>query len=329
MRGLGRTVGGDEPIGESWELADLPADVPGGRSTIVRGPGRGGTLRDLMDADRRAVLGDARPAADGGFPLLIKLLDAGRDLSVQVHPTPSYAAKHPGARLKTESWFVMDADPGARLLLGFRPEFQPSPNPGDLRAAARDGRIVDMLQAVAATPGSCHTLPSGLCHALGGGILALEVQTPSDTTFRLYDWDRDGRELHLDAAIACLGGADAPASAITESAGRPAVSDHDSAVSGRPAPDHAAPLARTSAYRMDLMGVGSGSTSTATITPAADHRPSVVTVVAGAGRLEDDDGEIELAPGTTVLVPAAVNSIAIRGSDDLRFVRTVPEAMED
>lgn len=347
LRTLGRGSAGPDPIGESWEVADLPSDVDGGRSTIVRGPGRGGTLRSLIERDRRAVLGVARPADDGGFPLLVKLLDAGRDLSIQVHPTPAYHAINPAARLKTESWVIMDADPGSRLLLGFRPEHHPRPAADALRAAALDGGIVDMLASVPARVGACHTLPTGLCHALGGGILALEVQTPSDTTFRLYDWGRPDRTLHLDEAVTCLCGPDAPLAAESVSPDR----DDSGRAEPAPSPNAASPggadpgdasavpgpaphldstrLARTAAYRLDLLRPSSDADGPTTMNPTVSQRPSVLTVTAGTGQFEDAEGVIELVAGTTVVLPAALTEGVIRGADDLRIVRAVPEATED
>ena len=109
-------------IGESWEIADLGPPVPDGVSRVATGPFRGATLSDLMMTHRTALLGRARDCG-GRFPLLVKYLDAAENLSLQVHPTAAYAAGHPGSHLKTESWFVLDAAPGARSQrLGARPD---------------------------------------------------------------------------------------------------------------------------------------------------------------------------------------------------------------
>ena len=146
----------------------------------------------------------------GGFPLLVKYLDAREHLSVQVHPSPDYAKSHEGAHLKTESWLILDADEGAMLYKGLKP----GTSGADLQRAIESGTVPDLLIAEPAVVGQCHTLPSGTVHALGAGVLVAEVQTPSDTTFRVYDWakeyGRDGRELHIDQALECadLGPAD-------------------------------------------------------------------------------------------------------------------------
>ncbi len=312
LAGLGRDVPADVTVGESWELADLPPDVAGGRSRIARGPGAGGTLRELIEREPEAVLGRARPAEDGGFPLLVKLLDARQDLSVQVHPTPSYAAVHAEARVKSEAWYVIAAEPGARILRGFRPD----PETGErrrsaewIRRAAADGSIADALESVPAVPGECHVLPSGLCHALGGGILVAEVQTPSDTTFRLYDWGRDGRELHLEAAIACLVGTDAP---------------HEPPAPVRaadvPGPAQTVPLAETPDFDLDAVVAGSGGAASVSI----PDLPVVLVAVSGAPRLETARGNRSLAPGRTVLLPAACRDAVARLEPGDRLLRAIP-----
>lgn len=319
LAGLGKTDGieRDEPIGESWELADLPLDIPGGRTRIVRGPGTGGTLRALIDRDPLAVLGDARPAEDGGFPLLIKLLDARTDLSVQVHPTHSYAAAHPEARIKSEAWVVMAADPDARILRGFRPGADGDRGRSDtaIRAAALDGTIVAELEAVSARVGDCHVLPTGMCHALGGGSLVIEVQTPSDTTFRLFDWGRDGRELHLDAAIECLTGADAPRDPIPTT--RVGESDPVAAVTR---PPRVLDLAQTEAFALHTVVGGSGGILDVSI----PHRPVVLIGFEGKLHLDGPGGPFTIGPGDTVLLPAAMGAALARLEPDARVVRATP-----
>lgn len=196
--------------GESWELADMAltsASGAGGgavRSVIANGELRGRTLHDAAAAWGEGLLGKA-PGATGAdtrdFPLLIKFLDASENLSVQVHPSPEYAAEHAGAFLKTECWYIIDADPGALIYKGIRPEVSRE----EFARLARSGdpALVDAMVALPAIPGECHNLPSGTVHALGAGVLVAEVQTPSDTTYRLYDWGRTGRELHVEPSLAC------------------------------------------------------------------------------------------------------------------------------
>lgn len=203
---LGHDLDPDAQVGESWEVADL-SGVDTSRSTRVRiGPHAGRALTDLIHLDRAGLLG-AAISRDGHFPLLVKLLDASEPLSVQVHPTPEFAAGHANVAVKTESWVVLDAEPGAHLYLGVGAGVEPD----QLRAAAAKPAIIELLRSVPARAGDVHHVPAGTVHALGAGIVVAEVQTPGDTTFRLYDWEqelgREGRELHVDAALACARGA--------------------------------------------------------------------------------------------------------------------------
>ena len=192
-----------EPIGESWELADLPTtSLSGGgggaaRSVIANGALAGRTLHDAMTTWAERLIEPARLTPDGDFPLLVKFLDAREDLSVQVHPSPAYAATHTDAHLKTECWYVLEAEPGAVIYKGVRPGVDRA----HFERSIRTDGVVDDLVAVDARRGDMHLLPSGTVHALGAGVLVAEVQTPSDTTYRVYDWGRMDREIHVDQAL--------------------------------------------------------------------------------------------------------------------------------
>ena len=122
------------------------------------------------------------------------------NLSVQVHPDDAYVRRHPEARLKSEAWHILDAQPGSVIYAGLKPGVDRD----SFAQAIEDGTVVDKLVAIPAVPGECHYLPSGTCHALGAGVLVAEVQTPSDTTFRVWDWGRTSRELHIEQALECI-----------------------------------------------------------------------------------------------------------------------------
>lgn len=190
------------PIGESWEISDLPPPVAHGVSRIRGGPFSGTPLDDLMRLHRKALLGRAQPSREGRFPLLVKYLDARENLSVQVHPTPAFAKKCPGAHLKTEVWVILEAQPGAVVYRGVHPEVSAP----EFERAMRSGAVNDVLMRVPVRRGDCIPLRSGLCHALGAGVIAAEVETPSDTTFRLFDWNRNdpSRPLHMAEGMECL-----------------------------------------------------------------------------------------------------------------------------
>ena len=205
---LGRDLPGDENhlIGESWELVDLDqTSLSGGgggqeRSRVVNGPLAGCTLAHVMDCYGEHLMGRLRRTESGEFPLLVKFLDAHDNLSVQVHPSRSYSDTHPEAHLKSEAWYIVDAVEGAVIYKGVKPTVTAE----QFREGIENGTVEGMMIAVPVKAGDCHYLPSGTCHALGAGILVAEVQTPSDTTFRVYDWGRSGRELHVEQAMACI-----------------------------------------------------------------------------------------------------------------------------
>jgi len=209
---LGKALPPDKPIGESWELYDFPPGVVDASdrwvsAQIANGPLAGRTLQSLITEFGEQLHGDVPLAGPHGqLPILVKFLDAREDLSVQVHPDQEYASTHPGAHLKSEAWYVLENDPGARILKGLRP--------GVTRESFRDainaGTVEQVINAIPAKPGQCFYLPSGTIHALGAGILVAEIQTPSDTTFRLFDFNRvdpstgKHRTLHVEQALACV-----------------------------------------------------------------------------------------------------------------------------
>ncbi len=193
---LGKQLPAGERIGESWELASLP----GNESRVRAGPLAGRTLRELVQLWGADLLGSA-PLSDGRFPLLIKFLDACENLSVQVHPKPD--ARGGPSGVKHEAWYVIHAEPGAKLYIGLKPGV----GPADVARVASTPAMVDVLRVWDARAGQCYYLPSGTLHALGAGVVVAEIQTPSDVTYRAYDWDRTDaagqpRELHVAQALA-------------------------------------------------------------------------------------------------------------------------------
>ncbi len=212
LESLGKRLDEGAMVGESWELADLDSTDPGGgggegaHTVIAQGPLAGKTVRDAMGLWGERLLGGIGTVG-GGFPLLVKYLDAREHLSVQVHPSPAYAAAHSDAHLKTECWYVVSAEPGSVVFKGVKAGVTRERFESALRDGEGEG-VVELLEATPAEVGQMHELPSGTVHALGAGVLVAEVQTPSDTTFRVYDWAREygrgGRTLHVDQAMACI-----------------------------------------------------------------------------------------------------------------------------
>jgi len=180
----GKSLPPKVPIGESWEISDRPGDA----SVIANGPLAGKDLRWLMENHERELLGDAK-SANGRFPLLIKILDAQEKLSLQVHPPARKAAELKGEP-KTEAWYIADAAPGAELYVGLkrgvtREEFE---------RKIQSGEVAECFHRVPVRAGDTMFLPSGRVHAIGAGLVIFEIQQNSDTTYRVFDWNRVGTD---------------------------------------------------------------------------------------------------------------------------------------
>lgn len=209
---LGKPLPQGKRIGESWELYDFPPGVVEPSedwvsSEVANGPLVGHTLHSLVQQFPTELLGPVKLAGrEGQFPILIKFLDAREDLSVQVHPDQAYARANPDAHLKSEAWYVLQSDSGSRLLKGLKPGVTRDA----FAAAIARGDVDRLIESVPTRPGDCFYLPSGTVHALGAGLLVAEVQTPSDTTFRVFDFNRidpstgKPRTLHVEQAMKCI-----------------------------------------------------------------------------------------------------------------------------
>ena len=193
---FGKNVPPDKRIGESWEVVDRPE----AQSVVVNGPLKGATLHELWSQHRIDIFGLVPDAPR--FPLLIKLLDAQEKLSLQVHPPGKIAAKL-GGEPKTECWYVASAESGAELFVGFsrritREEFEKS-----LRAGSASNEV----HTIEVKTGDAMFLPAGRFHAVGAGNVLVEIQQNSDTTYRVFDWNRidqstgKPRQLHVDQAL--------------------------------------------------------------------------------------------------------------------------------
>src|SRR5436189_1147939 len=195
---FGKKLPPQRPIGESWEIVDRPE----AQSIVRNGLLRGKTLHELWTQYRDEIFGEAPDSSR--FPLLLKLLDAHDKLSLQVHP-PEKIADRLGGESKTEFWYIAGADPGAERYLGFRESLTLD----QFMKALRDGPAADYMHKIQVKTGDAMFLPAGRLHALGAGNLLIEVQQNSDTTYRVFDWNRvddkgKQRQLHIDQALQCI-----------------------------------------------------------------------------------------------------------------------------
>ena len=192
----------DEPIGESWELSA----VPGHESVVKGGEEDGLTLSQLVQRYGADLVGeDVYRRYGDSFPLLIKLIDAKRDLSIQVHPDDAMAQRRHGSFGKNEMWYILDADEGATIATGFKRPITPK----EFDRHLAEGTILDVVNRDASHPGDVFYIPAGMIHAIGAGNLLAEVQQSSDITYRVWDYNRrdaDGnlRELHTSQASEAL-----------------------------------------------------------------------------------------------------------------------------
>ncbi|HEU4496749.1 MAG TPA: type I phosphomannose isomerase catalytic subunit [Flavobacterium sp.] len=188
-----------QTTGESWELSTVEGDV----SIIKNGEYSGKRLTDLIEAFPREILGLKNHEKFGAsFPLLFKFIDATDDLSIQVHPNDELAMERHNSYGKTEMWYVMQADAGARIIAGFKEDSSREAYLEHLNSKT----LLSILKEVPVKKGDIFFLETGTVHAIGAGIVIAEIQQTSDITYRVYDWDRTGadgkpRELHVDLAL--------------------------------------------------------------------------------------------------------------------------------
>jgi mannose-6-phosphate isomerase len=284
---FGKSLPPGVPIGESWEICDRPDD----QSVVADGPLAGASLRQLMEGHGPDLMG--RPVAPGErFPWLVKILDCRDDLSLQVHPPADKAVALRGEP-KTEMWYFAEADPGAGIYVGFEPGVTRQAFTGRLD----DGTVAGCFRRIPTRAGDAMFLPSGRAHALGAGNLVFEIQQNSDTTYRVFDWNRTGldgkpRELHRAPALESIDFSDTHPERIPEFWSRVAPG-----VVSRP-------LVRHALFAVDLWRFRPGAGAGATV--AAGQGPVVLGGVSGTVRVQVGDRHRVLSPGRFLLIPAAV-----------------------
>lgn len=303
---------------------DLPADeaigealVTAGEARITAGDGAGQRLGDLVAADPRGRLGARALAAVGGrpiFPLLVKLIDAAENLSIQVHPDDAGAASRD--RLgKTEAWHVLAAEPGGRLYIGLREDVSLDEFMTDARKL--DGSSARALRAVEAVPGMTMLLPAGTIHALGAGVMVYEIQQPSDVTFRLDDWGRvdaagNPREMHLDEGYRAAREAQRPAEIRPVATGSGPVSR--------------LLLAACRYFALERLHIPVGHE----VPLGNAGSPEVVTALSGVVEVATGEGALRLEPGASIVIWPGSGAVVLEPAGDCDLLRGwVPELMAD
>ncbi|MBD2867702.1 type I phosphomannose isomerase catalytic subunit [Paenibacillus arenilitoris] len=278
-------------IGEGWMIGDHP----NGTTKVMNGELAGKGLDEIREGYGREWFGTKGfSEINGRFPLLIKLLDCNDDLSVQVHPTDAYEGLPAGELGKTEMWYILDAKPGAKIIYGLKDGVDRAA----MEAAIAEGRIMDTLQEVPVEAGDAFYIPAGTVHALCSGVVVAEIQQNSDTTYRLYDYDRPGldgklRELHVEDSLNVI---------AYEGAGAQRMKT-DGAVAGQWL------NIATSPYFVVEKGIVAAPWQLAT-----SAESFVILVVAdGEGRLKWADGEQPVKAGECFLLPATLGDYELSG----------------
>lgn len=286
-----KPIGPESDYAESWELVDRDPE----QSRVIAGPLAGKTLRELLHDNPQEMLG--RHAALPRFPLLVKLLDAAQLLSVQVHPNDAQAAKMTPPDLgKTEVWHVLAAQPGSKLYAGLKPHIDRA----CLEQALSRGQVEPCLHAIEPHVGDTIFIPPGTVHALGAGVVIAEFQQSSDVTLRLFDWNRVGtdgksRPLHIEAALPIIDYTFGPIQVLRSSA-LPAL-PLDSVATQELVVCEKFALKRHT-FRGHWMRRN-------------DQRFRILMVIEGELRAARDPLDRLCTPGTTLLMPAALDEIEL------------------
>tara|TARA_R110002073_G_scaffold176633_3_gene334345 strand:+ start:16183 stop:17160 length:978 start_codon:yes stop_codon:yes gene_type:complete len=285
---LGKPIGDDANYAESWEVVDHGAD----QSVVQSGPLAGKSLRELLLNHREWLMGEAE---EEQFPLLLKYLDCNRVLSVQVHPSDNYAAKMTiPDRGKTEAWYIVAAKPDSVVYAGLKPGVGET----ELRNAIEQGTAEQVLHQFHPEPGSCVFIPAGTVHALGAGLLVAEIQQSSDTTFRLFDWNRldsqgNARELHIQAGIEVTDFERGPVQPIQVKQGVHAWQT------------------LVMCDKFVLRAFESGPQPQRGEEFGDDDHFHIITIPKGSATLTTEHEEIQLSSGDSLLLPAALGNVRV------------------
>ena len=286
-------------VGEAWIISGYKDDA----STVTEGPFKGQSLRDVYH-NHPELFGNPK---EKEFPLLVKFLDANDNLSVQVHPDDEYAAKVENDRGKTESWYVLQADPGAYLIYGHHAKTKE-----ELAEMIKNGDWDHLLRKVPIKAGDFFYVPAGTIHALTKGSLVIETQQSSDVTYRLYDYDRvdqktgKKRELHTKKSIDVTTvphidpkldvHVDEDQDAKIKTLVKPPVSPH------------------FYLWQIDLDGTWK--------TSLKNHPYLLVSVIKGSGKLEADGQSWDLKMGSNLIIPNEMKNFTFTGK--MRIVMSAP-----
>ena len=272
-------------LAETWELSCHPD----GPSTIDNGEEKGITLNEYVEKNGRKVLGTNCDKFED-FPILIKLIDAKDNLSIQVHPDNTYALKNEGQYGKTEMWYIVDCKPGAILYYGFSKEVSKE----EFEERIKNNTLLEVLNAVPVQKGDVFFIEAGTIHAIGKDIVIAEIQQNSNVTYRVYDYDRvdkDGnhRELHIDKAVQ--------------------VTNREVTLKSKSAEPH---VAQCEYFTVDKLALDGARMKTVSGFINEESFENIL-VVEGSGVIKNNDEELEFKKGDSIFIPAGSGEVEITG----------------
>lgn len=282
---LGKPIDAEGVFAESWEVVDHGED----QSVVAHGPLQGKTLGELVRSYGDQLFG--RHPAPAQFPLLFKFLDANTDLSIQVHPDDEQGAQlDPPDLGKTEAWVIMDAEPGARMFVGLKAGVDRAA----LHQATQENRVLDHMHVIEPQPGDCVFIPAQTVHALGKGLLVAEIQQSSNTTYRLFDWNRtdaagNSRPLHIEQSLETIDFAKGPVALQTPTSVAPGVER----------------LVECDKFVLDRLRIAEP------LTIGGDERFHILSVLDGKAAVEHPTHALQLGKGETMLLPAASSAVTL------------------
>ena len=290
-----------DPLAETWECSTHPD----GPSWVASGPERGRTLGEWLAA-HPDYLGSS-PSVSGGIPVLVKLIDARENLSVQVHPDDAYAAREENGQAgKTEMWYVVDAEPGAKLVFGLNRETSRE----ELRASIGRGTLEQYLNYVPVRRDDIFFIPSGTIHAIGRGVLIAEIQQNSNLTYRLYDYGRLGkdgrpRQLHVEKALA-----------VADLSGSQDVRQQLRLLRYRPGFAQES-LSRCRYFAVDRCLLNADGIAM----PPLPESFRVLLCLDGAGQVQEAGERLSFQKGDTLFIPATTPELTLSGRAEFLLVR--------
>ena len=276
--------------GESWEISTVPGDI----SVISNGSLKNTSLNSLIDTSPELLLGKSVVERFGKeFPILIKFIDAKQDLSIQLHPNDALAKKRHNSFGKTEMWYVMDADAGSELIVGFNKNVTKE----EYSASLEDDTLLNLLNYEPVKEGDTFFINTGKIHAIGAGVLLAEIQQTSDVTYRVFDFnrkDKEGnlRELHTEMALDAMD----------------YEKKDDFKVSYNTSLDNVGAMVDSPYFKTNFLNL------TKDLNQETSSRDSftIFMCVGGIATIETAEGKVDVQKGETVLVPALTNEIRIK-----------------